>query len=222
MEKKIFCVIPAFNEEKNIVKVIEELKKYINNIIVIDDGSSDNTYQLAKNQNIIALKHLSNRGQGAALQTGNEYALKKGADIIIHFDADGQFLASEINNLINPILYDNFDIIFGSRFLEKENEMPALKKKFIMPLARLMNFIFFNIKFSDPQCGFRAMTAGAAQKIIIEQDGMAHCTEILAKAHINNFRAKEVPITVIYFNFGQKFSGGLKIIKDLFLAKILE
>lgn len=226
---KIACVIPAFNEEKNIQKTITDLlncksaNDLLDEIIVVDDCSTDKTAEKIRNMEDVKIKglfHPINLGQGAALQTGNEYALRSGADIVIHFDADGQFLAEEMIRLVDLIKRDEAEIVFGSRFLEIKSDIPAFKKNIIMPLAKIFNFIFFGIKTSDPQSGFRAMNKEATKKIKIENNRMAHCTEILAKAHKYKFRIKEVPITVVYNEFGQKFSGGFKIIKDLFFRKI--
>ncbi len=219
---KIFCVIPAFNEEKNILEVINSVKLYVSEIVVVDDGSEDGTENLVETQNIASLRrHIVNRGQGAALETGTRYALMKGADIIVHFDADGQFLAEEIKDMIEPIKRGEADAVFGSRFLEKESGMPIFKKNIIMPLARLANLIFLGVKLTDPQNGFRALSREAVKKIRIKQDGMSHCSEILYKARKENLRVKEVPITVIYHDFGQRFSGGFKILKELFLGRLI-
>lgn len=220
---KIFCIIPAFNEERNVATTVAKALSYVDEIIIVDDCSKDKTKEVLRsleNDKIKALYHPINLGQGAALQTGNEYALKHGADIIVHFDADGQFLAEEISKVISPILNQQADIVFGSRFLGIESEMPKFKRAIIMPLAKIFNLIFFGLKTSDPQSGFRAMTREAAEKIKIENNRMAHCTEILAKAHKYKMNIKEVPITVLYAEFGQKLSGGFKIIKDLFFKKI--
>ncbi len=217
---KIFCVIPAYNEAKNIVAVIGRVKPLVDGLVVVDDHSSDNTFALASNTGTPTLHHIINRGQGAALQTGNDYALLHDADIIVHFDADGQFLAEEIEDVVKPILDNQADIVFGSRFLGKKSNLPRFKKNIIMPLAKLINKIFFGINLTDPQNGFRAMSAKVAREIRIENDQMAHCNEILIKAFRNKYRIQEVPITVIYHEFGQKFSGGLRIIKDLIYKKI--
>lgn len=217
---KIFCVIPAYNEAKNIVAVIGRVQPLVDGLVVVDDHSSDNTFELAKNTDTPTLHHIINRGQGAALQTGNDYALLHEADIIVHFDADGQFLAEEIKDVVKPILDNQADIVFGSRFLGKKSNLPKFKKNIIMPLAKLINKIFFGINLTDPQNGFRAMSAKVAREIRIENDQMAHCNEILIKAFKNKYRIQEVPITVIYHEFGQKFSGGLRIIKDLIYKKI--
>jgi len=221
----IFCIIPAYNEEKNILKVVDACLKEIDKIVVVDDASTDKTVVILRNnissEKLIILNHLTNRGQGAALQTGNEYALANKAQIIVHFDADGQFLAKEIKDIIKPIKEDGADIVFGSRFLEKKSKIPWFKEKIILPLAKLINKIFAKNKLTDPQSGFRAMTAKTAQKIKIKQDRMAHCSEILKKISNPNIKVKEVPITVIYNDFGQTFSGGIKIVKDLILGKLI-
>ncbi|MDD5749560.1 MAG: glycosyltransferase family 2 protein [Patescibacteria group bacterium] len=218
----IFIVIPAYNEQKRIGQVLKDLSALPYKIVVVDDASSDDTYQLACSYPVDVLRHRINRDQGAALQTGNEYALSQGADIIVHFDADGQFLAQEIKEVIKPIVEENYDIVFGSRFLGKKSELPFFKEKIIFPLARIFNRVFLGIKLSDPQSGFRAMTRTTAQNIIIEQDGKAHCNEIMVKAHENKLKIKEVPITVIYHEFGQGLSGAFKILKDLLFSKIIK
>ena len=113
---KTFLVIPAYNESKNISSVINTLSQLFSKkqILVVDDGSKDNTYQVAKETNkATVLKHIVNRGQGAALQTGNQYALLKGADIIVHFDSDGQHRVDQVEKLIDPIAKKEADIVFG-------------------------------------------------------------------------------------------------------------
>ena len=219
--KKI-CIIPAYNEAENIAEVINRVRPFVDEIVVIDDGSQDNMALIAKQAGAVVLKHAINRGQGAALQTGNEYALKHGAEIIIHFDADNQFQAEEIPDLIAPIESGQAAAVLGSRFLSKKSDLPKLKKRLIMPLARFINRLFFNIRLSDPQSGFRVLSREAAQKIIITNDRMAHCSEILHQLFKYQIKTVEVPITVVYHEFGQKFSGGLRIIKDLAIKKIIK
>ncbi|MBU4369599.1 glycosyltransferase family 2 protein [Patescibacteria group bacterium] len=222
IKNKIIVVIPAYNEEKTIIEIINKVKPLVNEIVVVDDGSSDQTAQLAEQQGVTVLRHLINRGQGAALQTGNQYALEKGGEIIVHFDADGQFLAEEIKDIVQPLEQGEAEVVFGSRFLEKKSEIPWFKRQIIIPLAHLANKLIIGFSLTDPQSGFRALSKRAVQVIQIENDGMAHCSEILYKVFKNNFKIKEVPITVIYHDFGQCFGGGIKIIKDLFLAKLMD
>ena len=217
---KIFIVVPAYNEEQRIAQVLQELSVLPYQVVVVDDASADHTADIVKKFKVTLLKHKINRGQGAALQTGNQYALSHGADIIVHFDADGQFLTSEIQDVLKPLIKEKYQVVLGSRFLAKKSELPKLKKYLFFPLAHLANYIFFGIHTTDPQSGFRAFTKEVAGYLEIEQDGSAHCTEILAKIFQNKLSLKEVPITVLYHRFGQDFGGGLKIMRDLLFSKI--
>ena len=113
-DKKIWVVAAAYNEEKTLADVIVDLKNHkYNNILVVDDGSSDKTSKIARELDVKVIKHIINRGQGASLKTGIEYALRENADIIITFDADGQMLAKDLDNLVEPVLKDEFDIKDG-------------------------------------------------------------------------------------------------------------
>lgn len=217
--KKI-CVIPAYNEAKNITRVIESLKPLVDEIVVVNDRSSDNTAELAKSAGATVISHRINRGQGAALQTGNEYALNAGAEIIIHFDGDGQFKAEEIPDMVAPLEKGQADIVFGSRFMGKKSDLPTIKRWLIMPLGRIVNYLF-GVTTTDPQNGFRAFNRHAAIMTSISNRGMAHCSEILYKSFKHKLKIREVPITVIYDEFGQSFSGGIRIVKDLILQKLL-
>lgn len=218
----VYIIIPAFNEEKTIGNVIDQVRRYYSDIVVVDDGSSDATSVIAKQHGAAVLQHRINRGQGAALETGDEYARQNNADIVVHFDADGQFLASEIGDLVDALERGHLDIVIGSRFLEKKSHLPLLKNYLLFPIARVINRIFFNIRLTDPQCGFRALTKNALKNITIENDGMAHCNEIIVKTLRYNLSFREVPITVIYNEFGQSIGGGSKLLKDMLLTKFLK
>jgi len=218
----IFVIMPALNEEKRIVETLSGFSGLPYKVVVVDDGSTDQTSKVARSFPVVVLRHELNRNQGAALQTGDEYALAHGADIIVHFDADGQFLISEIADVIKPIIDMKADVVFGSRFLGRESQMPWVKKNIYFPIARLVNFIFGGIKMTDPQSGFRALSRLAAEQIIIEQDGRAHCSEILFKVFAKKMRVKEVPVTVIYRRFGLGLGEGIKIFSDLIFKKLLK
>lgn len=228
MADKIFCIIPAYNEENNISSVIKSVKKYVDKVIVVDDGSSDQTAMIAQAEKAIVLRHIINRGQGAALETGDQYARKKFSDIVVHFDADGQFNPDEIDKVIAPIKKGKADIVFGSRFLGQANNMPFMKKNIIFPIARIISKLFWRANLSDPQSGFRAFNKTVLNRLQIENDGSAHCSEIIIKAFAFGAAIKEVPITVTYNNFGQSVfggkgrgMGGIQIIKDLIISKII-
>ncbi len=221
VNKKIFCVIPAFNEEIEIANAIKGARKIIGDIVVVDDASIDNTAEIAERAGAKVLRHLVNRGQGAALETGNEFALNNNADIIIHFDADGQFLAEEIPALIAPLLTGEQDAVLGSRFIGKKPAMPFMKKYLIYPVAKFISRHILGLNITDPQCGFRALSRQAAETIKIDNDRMAHCSEILMKIKDHKIKYCEIPVTVIYKRYGQNFTGGFNILKDLLLAKFI-
>ncbi len=219
---KVICVIPAWNEAKTISQVVTAVRSQVNEVVVVDDGSSDDTVDLAVAAGATVLLHPINRGQGAALRTGTQYALDRGADIIVHFDADGQFVASEIAEMTAPIIDGLAEAVFGSRFLGKEHNLPPLKKRVLLPLARLFNLFFLGVRFNDPQNGFRALSADAAKRINWQQDKMAHCSEILWLTRLTGIKYQEVGVTVHYSHFGQQMSGGWRIIGDLFLGRFLK
>jgi glycosyltransferase involved in cell wall biosynthesis len=213
---KIIAVIPAYNEADSILQVVKEVKPMVAEVVVVDDGSTDSTGAYAKQAGATILSHLINRGQGAALNTGTEYALKNSADIIVHFDADGQFVAADIERMVAPIMTGACDVTIGNRFAEITNRIPRIKGMIIFPLARLFNRLILGLDYIDPQNGFRAMNKFTAKGVQIKQDGMAHCTEILIAVKRSHVRVKQIPVTVIYHEYGQTFGGGLRIIKDLF------
>jgi len=220
---KVFIIIPCYNESANIAMVINNVKNY-GTVVVVDDGSTDNSWQIAENQGIKVIKHLVNRGQGAALETGDNYAISQGADIVVHFDADGQHLPSEIPKLIQPIITNDADVVLGSRFLfladTKENRIPFIKKWLILKPAIIFQNLLLRIKLTDAHNGFRALTKKALERIKITQDGMAHASEIIEQILKNNLRYIEVPVTIRYYEFGQGLFSGFKIIRDLLIGKI--
>lgn len=220
---KTYIIIPAYNEEKNIANTIDNLKKNnYNNIIVIDDGSKDNTYNIAKEKKVHVLKHIINRGQGAALQTGADYALIKGADIIVQFDADGQHNAEEIINFTAPIKSRETEATLGSRFIKKENIPKNLPKSRIIILkgAKILIRLMYGIKLTDVHNGFRAFSKEAAEKIKLRGDRMEHASEILEQIKKKNIKYKEIPVTINYteetLKHGRKGQGEFDAIKILF------
>ena len=218
---KIYIVIAAYNEEKNIANILRSLVNLDYNIVVVDDGSKDRTVDIVKNYPVTLLKHIINRGQGASLVTGTEYAYQKGADIVVHFDADGQHLISEISKIIKPIMDNEVDIVLGSKFLQK-NKIPFFKKYFIIKPAIVFNNLFTGIKLTDVHNGFRGLSRKALSLIKIKQDGMAHASEIIAEIKKHKLKYKEVPVTVIYNEFGQGLFSGFRILKDLIFNNLIK
>ncbi|MGC8929114.1 MAG: glycosyltransferase family 2 protein [Candidatus Woesearchaeota archaeon] len=228
---RIFIVVPAYNEEKSITKVLKSLKsKGYNNIIVVDDGSRDKTYSLAKREHVVVLKHRINRGLGGALNTGITAALKLGADIIVTFDADGQHSVYDIPKMTEPIIRGEADFVVGSRFL---NEPLFAHKKLIVKIRRLgifvlniLTFMLYGIRTTDSQSGFRAFSREAASKIKITANRMEVSSEFFREVKESNLRYKEAPIRTIYTEYslkkGQRLLNGFKIILKLIFRKIVD
>jgi len=215
------ALVPAYNEEKTIGSVVGSLLGYVDEVVVIDDGSRDMTIDRAIEAGATVLVHNINRGQGAALETGHQYARDNQADMVIHFDADGQFDPKEITEARIALQESGADILFGSRFLQKKSSIPFFKKNVLLPIARLVDGVFGSLKLSDAHNGFRMLTKHALSQIYISQDRMAHASEIPQIVLQKKLSYIEYPVTVIYHEYGQSASGGIKILKDLLIAKCI-
>lgn len=194
---RITIGVPAYNEEENIGKIIEGLKNISDSIIVCDDGSEDSTYKIAKQHDVIVIKHEKNLGYGTAIKSIFKKCLEINTEILITFDADGQHRIEDIQTVLKPIIEDDAEIVIGSRFLEKQSKIPNYRKAGIKFLTQVTNSVIKE-KISDSQSGFRAYKKTILEKIIPVESGMGCSTEILIKASNENFRIKEVPIKIIY------------------------
>lgn len=219
----ISIVIPAYNEEQKIGRVIRGLFEHgWKNVVVVDDGSSDRTSAIARGEGAIVLQHRINRGQGAALETGDQYALRHGAEAVVHFDGDGQFNPTDIRPAIEAFQKSGRAVLFGSRFLDNRSQIPWLKRYVILPIARWIHFVFTGFLLSDAQNGFRILTRRALEQIRITEDGMAHNTEIQALVKDAGLTWLEWPVEVTYHEYGQGFLGGVKILEDLLFRALFK
>lgn len=223
-DKKVIVVIAAYNEEGKIKKVINEVAKYVTKIIVVDDGSKDNTFSKVKHKKAIVLQHMINLGQGAALQTAFDYAKTLKPDVVVTYDADGQFSAKEILKVIAPILKGKADAVLGSRFLGKHINMP-LSRLLILKFGLIFTGIFSNIRLTDTHNGFRAFSREALNKMHIKHNRWAHPSDIIYQIASNKFKVSEVPVTVYYTNYswkkGQRNLEALKIPFQLITKALL-
>ncbi|MBI5254789.1 glycosyltransferase family 2 protein [Candidatus Falkowbacteria bacterium] len=224
----IFIVVPAYNEGQRIKKVVELLLTKFSNVIVVNDGSKDNTGEEIKSLPIYYCEHAVNLGQGAGLKTGTELAIGLGAEVIVHADADGQHRLEDIEKLVIELEKGNADIVIGSRFLGVKSNMPK-RKKIILFLAKLFVRLFFRIKITDPQSGlraFRASPVGASAwpKIKFTYDDFRHCTEILFLIKKNRLKFVEVPIKVNYdeHSCNKKLRPKIKMAAELLLDKLIK
>jgi glycosyltransferase involved in cell wall biosynthesis len=193
----IFIVIPAYNEQKRIKAVLQTLQQRYHDIVVVDDGSTDATAQIASACGCHILRHAINRGQGAALQTGITYSLLRNADIIVTFDADGQHRPEDIQNLLEPVLNGNIDVALGSRFLSLESNIPPIRKILLLA-ARYFTQIVTGIRLTDCHNGLRALSRKAAKRINLHQDRMAHASEFYDQLKTAELSYKEVPVSIFY------------------------
>ena len=219
---KIFVIVPAYNEEKTIAKVILDLLDMGFEIVVVDDGSTDDTYYIVSNiinekKKGTLCKHLINRGLGGALRTGIETTLIEDPDVIVTFDADGQHDSQDILNVSKPIIDDEADVVVGKRNFE---EMPS-SKKFGNEIMNMITLIFYGIKVNDSQSGLRAFNRKAAETIIINARDYGVSSEIIGEIKRHNLRLKEVPIKTIYTDYsmtkGTNTTEGLKILVKLII-----
>lgn len=222
---KAAVVIPAYNEEKTISQVIQGVKKYVQDIIVVDDGSQDKTYVLAKQAlaqtpRTMVLRHSINLGKGATLKTGCQAALQRGADLLITIDADGQHSASDIPKLIAKLKEENLDIVFGVRRIDKK--IPFLRFLGNKLITKVINFLS-GLSLNDTQSGFRAFTSQAYQKIIWQSSDYRVETEMIVKTGQHQLKYGQVPIATIYKDAykGVTIFDGLKIVFHLFKCKFL-
>ncbi len=222
----VFVVIAAYNEEGRIAEVLSDLKdEGYRNIVVVDDASDDSTFEKVSSQNVFVLRHSINRGQGASLQTGIDFAVSRGAKSVVTFDADGQHLASEIKKVAKPVLDGEVDVVFGSRFLNKKTEIPWFKKV-VLKGAVLFMFLFYGVRMSDAHNGFRALSRNACEEIQITADRMEHASEIVEKVHKLDFCFKEVPVTIKYDEYsmgkGQSVFNSFRIAFRLIIRKLFK
>lgn len=222
--KKVSIVIPCYNEEKVIKKVIKDIKNEgWKNIIVVDDGSTDNTLQKAKEEKVFALRHVINRGKGAAVKTGLEFAKTKDADIVVTIDGDGQNNPKEIKKMVKKI-EEGFDVVMGTRFKKKKNKIPTFNK-LANRFANIFIFIVYGIMVSDSQSGFRAYGKKALKLLDLKMDRYEFDSEVIREIARNKLKYTEIPIDVFYTNYSkskkqkQNLVNGIKTMIRIILSQ---
>jgi glycosyltransferase involved in cell wall biosynthesis len=223
LAKRVVVVVPAYNEERTILGVIRGLKQRgFTKLIVVDDGSSDRTGELASYEGIIILRHILNRGLGGALGTGLKAALHFEPEIIVTFDADGQHDPDDIPRLLEPIEKGEAEVVIGSRMLEPVG-MPY-PRRLANWTANVITYLLFRGWTTDSQSGLRAFSRHAAAQIQIRTSGMEVSSEIIAEAAGKHLKLMEVPVKAIYTSYslskGQSFTVGLHTLLKLILARM--
>ena len=199
--RSIWIVIAAYNEAKRLGNTLQMLMNSLAEVsvsfVVVDDGSNDATFDVARTFPVWVLRHPINCGQGAAVQTGIDFAVSQGAHSIVTFDADGQHDPNEIPRMLEPVLSGNVDIALGSRFLERTTNVPWTRR-LLLRAAILFTRLTNGLKLTDTHNGFRVFSRRAAETIRIRQPQMAHASEILDQIAKYRLSYVEVPVTIRY------------------------
>lgn len=221
--KDVWVVMAALNEATRIGASVSSITACGWNVVVVDDGSWDATADVAVGAGAIVLRHLINRGQGAALQTGIDFAIAQHAKYVVTFDADGQHSCSDIPDMLDHLHSGRADIVLGSRFLGKAIDMP-LHRYWLLKAATLFTRLTTRLKLTDTHNGLRAMTASTAKRLHICEDRMAHASEILHAVAQLRLRYIEHPVTIQYHAStlakGQRSSEAIGVLKRLVISRL--
>ncbi|MEA2905071.1 MAG: polyprenyl-phospho-N-acetylgalactosaminyl synthase [Alphaproteobacteria bacterium] len=216
--KSVWVVIAAYNEAGVIARVVADVKRRGYPVVLVDDGSADATADLAEEAGALVIRHPVNLGQGAALQTGIDFALNEGADAIVTFDADGQHRASEIAGMVDALAQNDADFVLGSRFLGGTVDLPP-SRRLLLKAATSFTRMTSGLAVTDTHNGLRAMTRRGAGAIRLRQNRMAHASEFLNQVAASGLKYVEAPVTIEYSRYslekGQKLSDSLSILVDL-------
>jgi glycosyltransferase involved in cell wall biosynthesis len=226
----ICLVIPAYNEQRVISKVIKDslsvFKKAFHKVtvVVIDDASTDHTAESAKKAGAIVVQHIINQGAGGATLTGLRFAKKHSFDYVITMDADGQHHPKDALNCLDETIKSSSDLLIGSRLIGSE-DMPKLKKFFTWG-GSLLTFILFGVKVSDSQSGLRVFSRKTINELEWKSTGYEFCNEMLWRAKQAKLKISEYPIQVIYTDYsksrGQNKWNSVNVIKSLIRQRITE
>jgi glycosyltransferase involved in cell wall biosynthesis len=219
---RIWVVIAAYNEARVIARVAGEVARRGYHVVVVDDGSADGTADCAAAAAAV-VRHPVNLGQGAALQTGIDYARQHGADVIVTFDADGQHRATDIERLVAALREAPADFALGSRFLGDAIAL-STARRLLLRAATVFTQLTTGLRLTDTHNGLRAMTRRGAEKIRLRQNRMAHASEILAQIAASGLPYVEVPVRIEYTAYslakGQRLGDALTILLDLFARRL--
>ena len=215
-----WVVVPLFNEVSVIADVVRSVRAVFPQVVCVDDGSRDGSAAAARDGGAVVVQHPVNLGQGAALQTGIEYALRDpGTRYVVTFDADGQHRVEDALGMVEVLRGGQVDIVFGSRFLD-ERTQPSRAKRALLRAAVLYTNMTTKVRLSDAHNGLRAMNRTVAEHLDIRQNRMAHASEIIEQVGAGRFRYSEHPVHILYTDYsrakGQSMLNSVNILTEMF------
>ncbi|AXN47064.1 Undecaprenyl-phosphate mannosyltransferase [Mycobacterium marinum] len=218
----VWIVVPAFNEATVIGEVIAQLRSTFGHVVCVDDGSTDGTGDIALRAGAHVVAHPINLGQGAAIQTGVEYARKQpGAQIFATFDADGQHRVKDLAAMVDRLSVGDVDVVIGTRFGRPVGSRPPLLKRIVLQTAARLSPRGRRLGLTDTNNGLRVFNKTVADGLNITMSGMSHATEFVMLIAENHWRVAEEPVEVLYTDYskskGQPLLNGVNIIFDGFL-----
>ena len=227
MINNTFIIVPVYNEQEVIGTVLQKIKKFFlsSNIICVDDGSSDNSVNEIIKEKVVLLRHIINLGQGAAIHTGIQYALKMNAKYFVTFDSDGQHSIVDAKKMLNFLVKKKLNIVLGSRFLKikSKKKIPILRSIILFWAIKLSN-LFYGIKLSDTHNGLRVFDFKFAKTLKIRMIGMSHPAEFVVNIKKNKFFYAEYPTNINYTKYsiskGQANINSFNILFDMLINKI--
>jgi glycosyltransferase involved in cell wall biosynthesis len=223
LDDHVAVVIAAYNEADSIRGVVEDLRSKLPGcmIVVVNDGSKDQTAEVLARQAVHRLSHALNLGQGAALQTGIDYAVHQGARYIVTFDADGQHRSEDVPRLLEPLIENECDVALGSRFLNSHSvdAVPPIRR-LLLRAATWFTRLTTGLAVTDTHNGLRAFRADCAARLEMRMNGMSHASELLSHLSAAKLRWREIPVDIRYTDYsvakGQKASNLFNILWELF------
>lgn len=218
----VWIVVPAFNEAAVMGDVIAELRSAFDNVVCVDDGSADGSGEIARQAGAYLVRHPINLGQGAAIQTGIEYARRQpGAQVFATFDADGQHRVKDVTAMIDRLRVGDVDVVIGTRFGQQVASRPPFVKRVVLQTAARLSRRGRRLGLTDTNNGLRVFNKTVADGMNITMNGMSHATEIVMMIAENRWRVAELPVEVLYTEYskskGQPLLNGVNIIFDGFL-----
>ncbi|MFC9815778.1 glycosyltransferase family 2 protein [Streptomyces virginiae] len=219
----VWLVIPAYNEGQVIAEVVEGARMTFPNIVVVDDGSTDDSAAHIATTGAHLVRHPVNLGQGAALQTGLKYAIAQpGSRYFATFDADGQHQTKDVETMVGVLRRDEADVVLGSRFIEQNGQVPWIKQV-VLRTAAAVSPTARKLKLTDAHNGLRVLSRKAAEQLNITMNGMAHASELVGFLAGSDLRVTEVPVDILYTEYsrskGQSLINGVNIIFDISLRE---